>query len=196
MPIDPADLGRNYDAVIRVNSQSGKGGVAYLLEEDYGIELPRLLQVELSKIVQAVTDETGKELSSATIYDIFEKEYLNANGGLEFVNHQTTSESPTSERRKLIATIRDGGQEKTLEGVGTGPIDAYMSALTKSYNIDLKVNDYREHTTGFGSDAVAIAYVEMRDAKGEPIFGVGRHANIVTASLKAITSAVNRSKKQ
>ncbi|WP_339631976.1 2-isopropylmalate synthase [uncultured Sneathiella sp.] len=196
LPIDPADLGRNYDAVIRVNSQSGKGGVAYLLEEDYGIELPRLLQVELSKIVQAVTDETGKELSSATIYDIFEKEYLNANGGLEFVNHQTTSESPTSERRKLIATIRDGGQEKTLEGVGTGPIDAYMSALTKSYNIDLKVNDYREHTTGFGSDAVAIAYVEMRDAKGEPIFGVGRHANIVTASLKAITSAVNRSKKQ
>ena len=154
------------------------------------------MQVELSKIVQAVTDETGKELSSATIYDIFEKEYLNANGGLEFVNHQTTSESPTSERRKLIATIRDGGQEKTLEGVGTGPIDAYMSALTKSYNIDLKVNDYREHTTGFGSDAVAIAYVEMRDAKGEPIFGVGRHANIVTASLKAITSAVNRSKKQ
>ena len=196
LPIDPADLGRNYDAVIRVNSQSGKGGVAYLLEEDYGIELPRLLQVELSKIVQAVTDETGKELSSATIYDIFEKEYLNANGGLEFVYHQTTSESPTSERRKLIATIRDGGQEKTLEGVGTGPIDAYMSALTKSYNIDLKVNDYREHTTGFGSDAVAIAYVEMRDAKGEPIFGVGRHANIVTASLKAITSAVNRSKKQ
>ncbi|WP_340150273.1 2-isopropylmalate synthase [uncultured Sneathiella sp.] len=196
LPIDPADLGRNYDAVIRVNSQSGKGGVAYLLEEDYGIELPRLLQVEFSKTVQAVTDETGKELSSATIYDIFEKEYLNANGGLEFVNHQTTSESPGSERRKLIATVRDGGQEKTLEGVGTGPIDAYMSALTKAYDIDLKVNDYREHTTGFGSDAVAIAYVEMRDAKGEPIFGVGRHANIVTASLKAITSAVNRSKRQ
>ena len=196
LPIDPADLGRNYDAVIRVNSQSGKGGVAYLLEEDYGIELPRLLQVELSKVVQGVTDETGKELSSATIYEIFENEYLNAKGDIEFVDHQTTVDTHASERRKLIATIREKGAERMLEGVGTGPIDAYMSALKQAYGFDLKVNDYREHTTGFGSDAVAVAYVEMRDDKGEPIFGVGRHANIVTASLKAITSAVNRSKNQ
>lgn len=194
LPIDPADLGRNYDAVIRVNSQSGKGGVAYLLEEDYGIELPRLLQVEFSKVVQGVTDQTGKELSSASIYEIFENEYLNAKGDIEFVNHQTTVDPHASERRKLIATIREKGQERKLEGVGTGPIDAYMSALKQAYNLDLKVNDYREHTTGFGSDAVAVAYVEMRDDKGEPVFGVGRHANIVTASLKAITSAVNRSK--
>lgn len=196
LPIDPADLGRNYDAVIRVNSQSGKGGVAYLLEEDYGIELPRLLQVELSKVVQGVTDETGKELSSATIFEIFENEYLNAKGDIEFVDHQTTVDTHASERRKLIATIREKGKERTVEGIGTGPIDAYMSALKDAYGFDLKVNDYREHTTGFGSDAVAVAYVEMRDDKGEPIFGVGRHANIVTASLKAITSAVNRSQNQ
>lgn len=196
LPIDPADLGRNYDAVIRVNSQSGKGGVAYLLEEDYGIELPRLLQVEFSKVVQGVTDETGKELSSATIYEIFENEYLNAKGDIEFVDHHTTVDTHASERRKMIATIRDKGNERKVEGVGTGPIDAYMSALKEAFGFDLKVNDYREHTTGFGSDAVAVAYVEMRDDSGEPIFGVGRHANIVTASLKAITSAVNRSKNQ
>ncbi|MCR9215246.1 MAG: 2-isopropylmalate synthase [Proteobacteria bacterium] len=192
LPIDPADLGRNYDAVIRVNSQSGKGGVAYLLEEDYGIELPRLLQVEFSKVVQGVTDATGKELSSATIYEIFEKEYLNAAGDLEFVDHQTTVDPHASERRKLSAKVRENGTETVIEGEGTGPIDAYMSALTAKYGLDLKVNDYREHTTGFGADAVAVAYVEMRGADGEPVFGVGRHANIVTASLKAITSAVNR----
>lgn len=196
LPIDPADLGRNYDAVIRVNSQSGKGGVAYLLEEDYGIELPRLLQVEFSRVVQGVTDATGKELSSATIYDIFEKEYLNAAGDLEFVDHQTTVDPHASERRKLTATIKEKGAQIEVEGEGTGPIDAYMSALTAKYGLDLKVNDYREHTTGFGADAVAVAYVEMRGADGEPVFGVGRHANIVTASLKAITSAVNRASNQ
>src|SRR5690606_2632961 len=97
-------------------------------------------------------------------------------------------------RRNLVATVRENGKEIKLEGTGTGPIDAYMSALGKKYDLDLKVNDYREHTTGFGSDAVAMAYVEMRDADGDAIFGVGKHANIVTASLRAITSAVNRSR--
>ncbi|USG60238.1 2-isopropylmalate synthase [Sneathiella marina] len=192
LPIDPADLGRNYDAVIRVNSQSGKGGVAYLLEEDYGIELPKLLQVELSKVVQGIADATGKELSSASIFEVFESEYLNAAGDVEFVDHQTTIDPKAPERRKLTATIKHAGAETVVEGVGTGPIDAYMSALTDKYNLDLKVNDYREHTTGFGADAVAVAYVEMRGGDGEPVFGVGRHANIVTASLRAITSAVNR----
>ncbi|MEH6547049.1 MAG: 2-isopropylmalate synthase [Sneathiella sp.] len=192
LPIDPADLGRNYDAVIRVNSQSGKGGIAYLLEEDYGIELPKLLQVEMSKIVQGIADATGKELSSASIFEVFENEYLKAAGDIEFIDHQTTVDPKTPERRKLSATIKHAGAETVVEGVGTGPIDAYMSALTEKYNLDLKVNDYREHTTGFGADAVAVAYVEMRGSDDEPIFGVGRHANIVTASLKAITSAVNR----
>ena len=195
LPIDPADLGRNYDAVIRVNSQSGKGGIAYLLEEDYGIELPRLLQVEFGKVVQGIADATGKELSSATIYEVFEKEYLNAVGDLEFVDHQTTVDSHASERRKLTATIKHKGADMNVEGVGTGPIDAYMKALADNFDLDIKVNDYREHTTGVGADAVAIAYVEMRGSDGLPIFGVGRHANIVTASLKAITSAVNRSAK-
>ncbi len=194
LPIDPADLGRNYDAVIRVNSQSGKGGVAYLLQEDYGIELPRMLQVEFSKIIQAIGDETGKELTSEFIYSTFVDEYLEASGVVDFVNHETTVAPGTSDRRKLSAKVSQNGVEKTIEGTGTGPIDAYMSALKDSFGIDLTVNDYREHTTGFGADAVAVAYVEMRDAGGDPVFGVGRHANIVTASLKAITSAVNRAK--
>ncbi len=195
LPIDPQDLGRNYDAVIRVNSQSGKGGVAYLLQEDYGIELPRMLQVEFSKVIQQITDETGKELSSSYINEVFEKEYLEAAGSIEFVNHQTTVDTHASERRILSATIRENGTEKVIEGAGTGPIDAYMGALKDNFGIDLAVNDYREHTTGFGADAVAVAYVEMRGADGQPVFGVGRHANIVTASLKAITSAVNRAGK-
>ncbi|MBE7636781.1 2-isopropylmalate synthase [Sneathiella sp. P13V-1] len=195
LPIDPQDLGRNYDAVIRVNSQSGKGGVAYLLQEDYGIELPRMLQVEFSKVIQNITDETGKELSSEFIYETFTKEYLDASGVVDFVNHQTTVDAHASERRILKATVSQNGETREITGEGTGPIDAYMNALSKELGVELTVNDYREHTTGFGADAVAMAYVEMRDKDGEPVFGVGRHANIVTASLKAITSAVNRAAK-
>lgn len=195
LPIDPADLGRSYDAVIRVNSQSGKGGVAYLLQEDYGIELPRMLQVEFSKVIQGITDGTGKELSSAFIYETFVSEYLEAAGTVDFINHQTTADGQSSERRLLTATVRQNGQEKVIEGKGTGPIDAYMNALKDNLGVELTVNDYREHTTGFGADAVAVAYVEMRDGENNPVFGVGRHANIVTASLKAITSAVNRAGK-
>lgn len=195
LPIDPADLGRSYDAVIRVNSQSGKGGVAYLLQEDYGIELPRMLQVEFSKVIQGITDGTGKELSSAFIYETFVSEYLEAAGTVDFINHQTTADGQSSERRLLTATVRQNGQDKVIEGKGTGPIDAYMNALKDNLGVELTVNDYREHTTGFGADAVAVAYVEMRDGENNPVFGVGRHANIVTASLKAITSAVNRAGK-
>ncbi|MEH6403373.1 MAG: 2-isopropylmalate synthase [Sneathiella sp.] len=192
LPVDPADLGRSYDAVIRVNSQSGKGGVAYLLQEDYGIELPRLLQVEFSKVIQAISEDTGKELSSTFIYEEFKKEYLDASGTVDFINHQTTVDAQASERRILSATVKAGGVEKVIEGSGTGPIDAYVGALKANFDIELTVNDYREHTTGQGADAVAVAYVEMRDNDGKPVFGVGQHANIVTASLKAITSAVNR----
>jgi len=195
LPIDPQDLGRNYDAVIRVNSQSGKGGVAYLLQEDYGIELPRMLQVEFSKVIQGISDETGKELTSDFIYETFKDEYLEASGVLDFVNHQTTVDTHASERRTLKATIKQDGETREIVGEGTGPIDAYMNALSRELGVQLTVNDYREHTTGFGADAVAMAYVEMRDQDGNPVFGVGRHANIVTASLKAITSAVNRAGK-
>ena len=195
LPIDPADLGRSYDAVIRVNSQSGKGGVAYLLQEDYGIELPRMLQVEFSKTIQSITDESGKELSSSFIYETFVSEYLEASGTVDFVNHQSTVDGQSADRRILTATVKQGGAEKTIEGKGTGPIDAYMNALQDNLGVSLTVNDYREHTTGFGADAFAVAYVEMRDEAGNPVFGVGRHANIVTASLKAITSAVNRAGK-
>jgi 2-isopropylmalate synthase len=195
LPVDPQDLGRSYDAVIRVNSQSGKGGVAYLLQEDYGIELPRTLQVEFSKVIQGITDETGKELSSEFIYETFSKEYLEADGVFEFINHQTTVDAHATERRTLKATIKQDGAEVEIHGEGTGPIDAFMAALKRHMNTELTVNDYREHTTGFGADAVAVAYVEMRDKDGRSVFGVGRHANIVTASLKAITSAVNRAGK-
>lgn len=195
LPIDPQDLGRNYDAVIRVNSQSGKGGIAYLLQEDYGIELPRMLQVEFSKVIQGISDETGKELTSEFIYETFKEQYLDASGVLDFLNHQTTVDTHASERRTLKATIRQGGETREITGEGTGPIDAYMNALSRELGVQLTVNDYREHTTGFGADAVAVAYVEMRDQDGNPVFGVGRHANIVTASLKAITSAVNRAGK-
>ena len=122
-------------------------------------------------------------------------EYLEASGTVDFVNHQSTVDGQSADRRILTATVKQGGAEKTIEGKGTGPIDAYMNALKDNLGVSLTVNDYREHTTGFGADAVAVAYVEMRDEAGNPVFGVGRHANIVTASLKAITSAVNRAGK-
>ncbi|HOW61438.1 MAG TPA: 2-isopropylmalate synthase [Candidatus Contendobacter sp.] len=197
LPIDPTDVGRTYEAVIRVNSQSGKGGIAYLLEKDHGVRLPRRLQIEFSQVVQAIADATGKELTSADIWAAFAAEYLQPDEPFHFIEHRTIPAGHTSGVRKLTATIRERGRERLISGKGNGPIDAFTDALNRQYGLDVRVVDYHEHAIGAGANATAVSYVEVR-MDGEPAtrFGVGIDSNIVTASLNAVVSALNRALRQ
>jgi 2-isopropylmalate synthase len=191
LPIDPKDLGRSYEAVIRVNSQSGKGGVAYVLQADHGLDLPRGLQIEFSKRVQEVTDRTGKEMTSADIWSLFEETYLRRDG-VVLVDYSILPEPRAPERRRITATINRDGVERRIEGVGNGPIAAFVDALQRECDIELTVVDYREHAIGAGADAQATAYVQIRDAGEATLYGVGIDGNIVTASLRAVASAATR----
>jgi 2-isopropylmalate synthase len=188
LPIDPADLGRSYEAVIRVNSQSGKGGVAYLLQTDRGLDLPRGLQVEFSQVVQRITDSTGKEITSEAIWKSFQDEYLKPRS-IEFVDHKTWP--GTGGERSIEAHVRIDGEQRVIRGEGTGPIDAFVDALRRECGIDIEIRDYREHAITQGADARAAAYVEARIG-GKTLFGVGLDANIVVASLRAVASAADR----
>ena len=193
LPIDPIDVGRSYEAVIRINSQSGKGGVAYVMETDYGFEMPRRLQIEFSGVVQQQADCSGKELSGENIWAIFDKEYLNQpEGQFKFVDHRSVPDTHASEIREVTANITDNGKDVVLKGKGSGPIDAFLSAFNAHALVDMKVVSYHEHAVGVGSGADAVAYVEMQCGDEAPVFGVGRHANITKASLNAVASAINR----
>ncbi len=188
LPIDPRDLGRTYESVIRVNSQSGKGGIAYLLERDYGVAMPRRLQIEFSQVVQSVTDATGKELLSEQIWDLFRREYLEQEGTYCYVSHQLTTAKDHPEIQKLSMKLRCDGQGALLNGEGNGPIDALVDAL--GFRFD--VLSFEEHSIGTGSNARAMSCVEITTPARTTLFGVGIHENIVTASLLAVLSAVNR----
>jgi 2-isopropylmalate synthase len=189
LPIDPSDLGRSYESIIRVNSQSGKGGVAYLLERDYQLVLPRRLQIEFSRVVQATTDTTGKELSSRELWELFSSEYLSNEGPIVYRSHQLTTSGDGADRERMTLQVQDGGGASiNLHGSGTGPIDAAVKAL----GLPIDVVGYGEHSVGTGSDALAVAYVEVSTSTGAVFFGVGRHSNIITASLLALVSGVNR----
>ncbi len=196
LPIDPKDLGRSYDAVIRVNSQSGKGGIAYLLESEYGLELPRRLQIEFSQAVQAVMDDSGKELVAADIWRIFECEYGLGDAGRNAVSNPVIAEQGDGAVR-LGAEVTMAGQRLHVDGTGTGPIDAFVAGLNHATGAALRVLDYHEHAIGSGADARAVAYLELRVGdgigEGQTLFGVGIDANIVSASLKAIVSGLSRS---
>jgi 2-isopropylmalate synthase len=192
LPIDPKDLGRTYEAVIRVNSQSGKGGVAYLLKEDHGLDLPRNLQVEFSKVVQEVTERTGKEMTSRDIWALFQETYLD--GGIELVDYSLLPEPRAGERR-ISAKIVVDGTERVIEGVGNGPIAAFVDAIRRECGIDFTFLDYHENAVGAGADAQAAAYVQIGGAGGETLFGVGMDSDIVTASLKAVASAATRARR-
>ncbi len=194
LPIDPADLGRTYEAIIRINSQSGKGGIAYLLKTDHGLEVPRMLQVEFSKVIQKIADKTGKEIGPKLIWETFDREYLDRNTPIEFVSHTTVPESGRSGFRALDATIVEDGTERVIKGHGNGPIAAYVDALAQNCGISLKVRDYHQHAIGHGADASSVTYIEAGRDDGTVVWGVGMSPNIVEASLKAVTSAVNRSK--
>ncbi len=192
LPIDPADVGRTYEAIIRINSQSGKGGIAYVLQADYGLNLPRPLQVEFSRDIQAITDAEGKEVSSKRIHDRFLEVYVDQPGArLRFLDHATFPDPSGRGGRQLEATILDRGREVTITGAGTGPIDGFMDALSKHLGLELSVADYSEHSLQRGSNAAAVSYVEVEHANGK-LFGVGIDTNIVSASLRAAVSAANR----
>lgn len=192
LPIDPRDVGRSYEAIIRINSQSGKGGIAYILQEDYGINLPRNLQVEFREDIQRITDEEGKELPSKRIYERFIERYVEQPGArIKFIDHHTYPVGEHKGVRVVAAEITDNGEVKRIEGKGTGPIDGFINALSIYLGIDLSVADYSEHSLQHGSNAAAIAYVEMEHPGGK-LFGAGINTNIVAASLEAIVSAANR----
>lgn len=188
LPIDPQDLGRSYDAVIRVNSQSGKGGMAYLLEQDYGLVLPRRLQIEFSRAVQAVADATGLEITADGIYDIFNKEYFEQVSPYAYNSHKMVEDTSSDEPVQIDIALTHRKLPMALQGGGNGPIDAFVDAL----GLDIKLMDYHEHSIGSGANAKAACYVELRLANGPTLFGAAIDSNIVTASFKAVLSAVNR----
>ena len=192
LPIDPQDLGRSYDAVIRVNSQSGKGGMAYLLEQDYGLVLPRRLQIEFSRAVQAVADSTGLEITAEGIYDIFSKEYFEQVSPYAYNAHKMIEDTSSDEPVQIDIALTHRKAPLALQGGGNGPIDAFVNAL----GLDIKLMDYHEHSIGSGANAKAACYVELRLANGPTLFGAAIDSNIVTASFKAVLSAVNRQLRQ
>jgi 2-isopropylmalate synthase len=195
LPIDPHDVGRTYEAIIRVNSQSGKGGVAYILKNDYHLDLPRRLQIEFMRVIQEITDVTGKEITPPEIWNAFEATYLSpAAAALELVQHDTSDHAGGggADRTRLQAVVRLLGQEQTIAGKGNGPIAAFTDALARECGLQVRVVDYLEHAVGAGSDATAVAYVEATGVGVGALWGVGMSPNILTASLKAVVSAVNR----
>jgi 2-isopropylmalate synthase len=192
LPIDPMDLGRTYEAVIRINSQSGKGGIAYILEKEHGIEMPRRLQVEFSKIVQAIADGEGVELPADRLWQEFEREYLSAEGRYQLLEHRSKIDDAPGGEQTLTAKITVNGKLKTISGHGNGPVAGFVEALRKETGIGFDLVDYREHAMGSGANAAAVAYVELRLPNGAALFGVGIDKNIVVASLKAVLSGVNR----
>ena len=188
LPIDPADLGRNYEAVVRINSQSGKGGVAFLLEKDHGVSLPRRLQISLSQKIQKLADESGKEISSSEIWDIFEKSYLQPVNNFSYIKHVSSSKQ---EMHSLELTMNMNDRETIIQGSGNGPIDSFINGLSNEVGVNIKVADYHQSAISSGSDAKAAAYIELEN-NGETFWGVGIHPNTTRASFDAIIVGLSK----
>ncbi|MBM4265562.1 MAG: 2-isopropylmalate synthase [Deltaproteobacteria bacterium] len=189
LPIDPKHVGRNYEAVIRVNSQSGKGGVAFIMKEEHGLDLPRRLQIEFSRTIQGITEDTGTEIPPGAMWAAFESEYMPPGAPLELVSHETATGEAGA---KVVAQLLVDGKARTVHGEGNGPIAAFVAALQADLGFDVDVVDYSEHAVSSGSNARAVAYVETQNADGIVKWGVGMHESILSASLRAVVSAVNR----
>ena len=194
LPIDPADIGRTFEAIIRVNSQSGKGGVAYLLEADHHIRLPRGAEIELSKAVQKVADTTGKEITSTDIFDIFCQEYIHQNGPFALVAFDSHKPDSNSEIEEVTATIRHQGEEVTFTASGNGPISAFVEGMRSTFELEFRLADFGQNTRSATSKAEAAAYVELHvpDENGHSVFGAGIDTSITKAPIKAVISALNR----
>ena len=191
LPIDPKHVGRTYEKVIRVNSQSGKGGVAYVMKEEHGFDMPRRLQIEFSQVIQGMTEDTGSEVSPTAIWDTFQSEYLPDAPTMSLTSHELRSDSKSG-KTVITAQLVIGGTHETVSGEGNGPIDAFVHALREGLGADLDVLDYSEHAMAQGSEATAVAYVETRDSNGNLRWGVGTDPNTITASLRAVLAAYER----
>ena len=194
LPIDPADIGRTFEAIIRVNSQSGKGGVAYLLEIDHHIRLPRGAEVELSKAVQKVADTTGKEITSKDIFDIFSAEYIENEGSFKLVSFDSQKVSRQSELEMINAVVSKDGTEYEVRAQGNGPISAFIDGVRNTFGIEFRLADFGQNTRSATSKAEAAAYVELHvpDDNGRSVFGAGIDTSITKAPIKAVISAMNR----
>ncbi len=191
LPIDPKHVGRSYEAVIRVNSQSGKGGVAYVMKTEHGFDLPRRLQIEFSKTIQHITEDSGTEISSDLMWHTFQTEYLPADPAIRLISHEIRS-SGGGIVTDITAQLLVAGDHVTASGSGNGPIDAFVTACNSALGTAMDVLDYAEHAMGSGKDASAVAYVESRNADGEVKWGIGVDPNIITASLQAVAATVAR----
>ena len=191
LPIDPHHVGRSYEAVIRVNSQSGKGGVAYIMKFEHGLDLPRRLQIEFSSVIQKLTEASGTEISADQIWEAFESTYLKPTKPVALIGHPILTTAPESGETTIEATLKLETVQRVVKGRGNGPIAAFVDALSHDAGMAIEITDYTEHALGEGADARAAAYVETRIG-GKTRWGVGLDASIVTASLKAVVSAVNR----
>ena len=188
LPIDPADLGRSYEAVVRINSQSGKGGVAFLLEKDHGVSLPRRLQISMSQKIQKLADETGKEISSTEIWEIFETNFLKPKNNFAYKSHTSSTKDDVN---KLDVKMIMNSQEVTISGIGNGPIDSFVNGLSKKLGINIKISDYHQSAISSGSDAQAAAYIEL-ERDGKTRWGVGINPNTTRASFEAIIVGLSK----
>ena len=188
LPIDPADLGRSYEAVVRINSQSGKGGVAFLLEKDHGVSLPRRLQISLSQKIQKLADETGKEITSSQIWEIFEANYLKPKNNFSYIKHSSTSDG---DLHSLKLEMNMDAKAIKIEGAGNGPIDSFINGLSNQLGFDIKVADYHQTAISSGSDAKAAAYIEL-EKDGKTFWGVGIHPNTTRASFDSIIVGLSK----
>ena len=193
IPIDPKDVGRSYEDVVRVNSQSGKGGVAYLLKTEHSLDLPRRMQIEFTRVIQGITDRTGKEMTSSNIYDEFDATYLGLDGPYLLNGFEVAQNSQGDDRTLLTARVTENGESKVVQGSGSGSLSAFVSGLEELVGTELRVLDYHEQAKGTGRDAVAVTFVEMQ-IDGQELWGCGVHPDITTSSMRAVVSAVNRSR--
>ena len=194
IPIDPKDVGRTYEDVVRVNSQSGKGGVSYLLKTENQFDLPRRMQIEFTRKIQRITDTTGKEITSQQIYNEFAGEYLDLDFPHVLHGYESAQNAAGKDRTLLTARISKEGEQFVVQGEGSGSLDAFVTGLRGALELDLRVLDYHEHSKGSGVDAIAVAYIEMA-IEGLELWGCGMHTDITTASMRAIISAINRAAK-
>jgi 2-isopropylmalate synthase len=190
--IDPEDLGRTYEAIVRINSQSGKGGVAYVMSRDFGFEMPKAMHPEMGSLINSIADQLGRELSGREIYEAFNREYLNREKPLELVETSFKYVNGGGHNLECTARVKHNGEERAIQGSGNGPIDAFVHALREAEIADFTLTDFHEHAIGSGSQTEAVAYIEVELQNGRKFWGAGVDTNIDLAGIKALVSAFDR----